>query len=164
MHNALPIYLDHNATTPPLPEVADAMLPYLQEHFGNPSSSHVYGRRAREAVENACAQVAGLIGAQPLATRSTRPRASGPCTSAPVLPWSRCCAAPARSAACGPAPRMWLPSSGWVRPARSPLLRSRRSRPGSSPCTMSCGPCCVQKSRVSRSTAMKPCGCRTGST
>lgn len=43
-----PVYLDHNATTPLLPEVVDAMLPYLREHFGNPSSGHVYGaRRAR---------------------------------------------------------------------------------------------------------------------
>jgi cysteine desulfurase len=58
-----PIYLDHNATTPLLPEVVDAMVPYLREHFGNPSSSHVYGRRAREAVGQARAQVAALIGA-----------------------------------------------------------------------------------------------------
>ena len=61
----LPIYLDHNATTPLLPEVVEAMLPYLWEHFGNPSSGHVYGRRAREAVEAARAQVAALIGAEP---------------------------------------------------------------------------------------------------
>ena len=60
-----PIYLDHNATTPLLPEVVEAMLPYLREHFGNPSSGHVYGRRAREAVEAARAQVAALIGAEP---------------------------------------------------------------------------------------------------
>lgn len=60
-----PIYLDHNATTPLLPEVVDAMVPYLREHFGNPSSSHVYGRRAREAVDRARAQVAALIGAAP---------------------------------------------------------------------------------------------------
>jgi cysteine desulfurase len=59
-----PIYLDHNATTPLLPEVVDAMLPYLREHFGNPSSAHVYGRRAREAVDRARAQVAVLLGAQ----------------------------------------------------------------------------------------------------
>jgi len=58
-----PIYLDHNATTPLLPEVVDAMVPYLREHFGNPSSAHVYGRRAREAVARARAQVAALIGA-----------------------------------------------------------------------------------------------------
>lgn len=57
-----PIYLDHNATTPLLPEVVDAMLPYLRTHFGNPSSGHVYGARAREAVASARAQVAALLG------------------------------------------------------------------------------------------------------
>jgi len=57
-----PIYLDHNATTPVLPEVVDAMLPWLREHFGNPSSNHIYGHRAREAVVNARQQVADLIG------------------------------------------------------------------------------------------------------
>lgn len=56
-----PIYLDHNATTPIAPEVRDAMLPYLSEHFGNPSSGHVYGQRARAAVEHARSQVARLI-------------------------------------------------------------------------------------------------------
>ncbi len=60
-----PIYLDHNATTPIHPEVLEAMLPYLSTHFGNPSSSHVYGRRTREAVEYGRAQVAALIGASP---------------------------------------------------------------------------------------------------
>ncbi len=60
-----PIYLDHNATTPILPEVLEAMLPYLSTHFGNPSSSHIYGRRTREAVEHGRAQVAALIGASP---------------------------------------------------------------------------------------------------
>lgn len=57
-----PIYLDHNATTPLLPEVVDAMLPYLREHFGNPSSGHVYGARARAAVAHAREQVAALLG------------------------------------------------------------------------------------------------------
>jgi cysteine desulfurase len=57
-----PIYLDHNATTPVLPEVVEAMLPYLREHFGNPSSAHLYGTRARAAVEGARAQVAALLG------------------------------------------------------------------------------------------------------
>lgn len=56
-----PIYLDHNATTPLLPEVVDAMLPYLREHFGNPSSGHAWGRRARAAVDKARAQVAALL-------------------------------------------------------------------------------------------------------
>jgi cysteine desulfurase len=62
MNAGLPIYLDHNATTPVLPEVVDAMLPYLREHFGNPSSSHVYGQTAQAAVMRARAQVAGLLG------------------------------------------------------------------------------------------------------
>lgn len=59
-HN--PVYLDHNATTPLLPEVVDAMLPYLREHFGNPSSGHIHGVRARSAVATARAQVAALLG------------------------------------------------------------------------------------------------------
>jgi cysteine desulfurase len=57
-----PIYLDHNATTSLLPEVVDAMLPYLREHFGNPSSRHIYGRRAHDAIERARCAVAALIG------------------------------------------------------------------------------------------------------
>lgn len=61
----LPIYLDYNATTPLLPEVADAMWPYLREHFGNPSSSHVYGTRAKAAVGRAREQVASLLGCSP---------------------------------------------------------------------------------------------------
>ncbi len=60
-----PIYLDYNATTPVDPEVADAIGPYLREYFGNPSSSHIYGQQAHEAVEQARTQVAALIGAQP---------------------------------------------------------------------------------------------------
>jgi cysteine desulfurase len=58
-----PIYLDYNATTPVAPEVLDAMLPFLREEYGNPSSTHAYGRRAHEAVERARTQVAALIGA-----------------------------------------------------------------------------------------------------
>ena len=57
-----PIYLDYNATTPLLPEVVDAMLPYLRGHFGNPSSSHALGRAAHAAVERAREQVAALLG------------------------------------------------------------------------------------------------------
>ena len=60
-----PIYLDHNATTPVLPEVVDAMLPWLRDHFGNPSSTHIYGRRTHDAVERARAEVAMLIGCDP---------------------------------------------------------------------------------------------------
>ena len=58
-----PVYLDYNATTPIDPQVADAMVPFLREHFGNPSSAHIYGRRAREAVEQARDEAARLIGA-----------------------------------------------------------------------------------------------------
>ena len=61
--NSKPIYLDYNATTPIDPGVREAMLPYLGEHFGNPSSSYIYGQRAKEAVEHAREQVAALIGA-----------------------------------------------------------------------------------------------------
>lgn len=60
-----PIYLDHNATTPIDPEVAEAMIPFLKEHFGNPSSSHWYGVQTKKAVENARRQVASLLGCQP---------------------------------------------------------------------------------------------------
>jgi cysteine desulfurase len=60
-----PIYLDYNATTPVAPEVLEAMLPYLREEFGNPSSTHPYGRRARAAVERAREQVARLLDASP---------------------------------------------------------------------------------------------------
>jgi cysteine desulfurase len=57
-----PIYLDYNATTPIHPDVVDAMLPYLREHFGNPSSNHIYGRRAHDGVARARGQVASLLG------------------------------------------------------------------------------------------------------
>lgn len=59
------IYLDHNATTPLDPEVLEAMLPVLQEHFGNPSSIHAHGRAARVRIDEAREQVADLIHAQP---------------------------------------------------------------------------------------------------
>lgn len=59
------VYLDHNATTPVEPEVLDAMLPYFSGDYGNASSIHTFGQRARSAVETAREQVAGLIGARP---------------------------------------------------------------------------------------------------
>jgi cysteine desulfurase len=60
-----PIYLDYNATTPIDPDVLQAMLPFLRDEFGNPSSSYALGKRARDAIEKARAQAASLIGAQP---------------------------------------------------------------------------------------------------
>ncbi len=60
-----PLYLDYNATTPIDPQVKETMLPYLGEHFGNPSTGYVYGKRAKEAVDHAREQVAALIGAEP---------------------------------------------------------------------------------------------------
>lgn len=59
------LYLDHNATTPVLPEVLAAMLPWLAGHPGNPSSAHPAGEEARDAVERARAAVARLVGARP---------------------------------------------------------------------------------------------------
>jgi cysteine desulfurase len=59
-----PIYLDYNATTPIDPAVFDAMLPYLRDDFGNPSSAYALGRRAHDAIEHARHQVAALIGAR----------------------------------------------------------------------------------------------------
>ena len=59
------IYFDHNATTPVHPEVRDAMAPFFEGLFGNPSSLHAAGRQARTAVETARAQVAALLGATP---------------------------------------------------------------------------------------------------
>ncbi|MBW8900838.1 MAG: IscS subfamily cysteine desulfurase [Massilia sp.] len=61
-----PIYMDYSATTPIDPRVADKMIPYLREQFGNPASrSHAYGWSAEAAVEEARAQVASLVGADP---------------------------------------------------------------------------------------------------
>ena len=59
------IYLDANATTPLLPEVLDAMLPWLRDGYANPSGSYAAAKLARKAIENARAQVAELIGADP---------------------------------------------------------------------------------------------------
>ncbi len=57
-----PIYLDYNATTPVDPVVVEAMLPYLTQHFGNPSSTHYYGQAAHHALDLARQQVAQLLG------------------------------------------------------------------------------------------------------
>jgi len=60
-----PIYLDYNATTPLDPEVITAIKPYMEEHFGNPSSSHWYGIQTKYAIENARKQVASLLNCKP---------------------------------------------------------------------------------------------------
>ena len=59
------IYLDHAATTPLREEVLAAMTPYLTEHFGNPSSLHATGRRARQGLDEARESVAAILGAKP---------------------------------------------------------------------------------------------------
>jgi len=59
------IYIDYNATTPIDPAVAEAMRPFIEAQFGNPSSSHALGQTAKSAVEHARVSVAALIGAKP---------------------------------------------------------------------------------------------------
>src|SRR5436190_8905110 len=65
MNSERKVYLDHSATTPIDTRVLDAMLPYLTEKFGNPSSVHYFGQEARAAVDRARRAVATLIGARP---------------------------------------------------------------------------------------------------
>lgn len=60
-----PTYLDYNATTPVVPAVMDAMLPYFSQRFGNASSRHEYGRAARKAIDEARQRVAAAVGAHP---------------------------------------------------------------------------------------------------
>ena len=60
-----PIYLDYNATTPHDPEVIEAMRPYFEEEFGNPSSSHYYGAKPKQAVAMARRQVASVLSCEP---------------------------------------------------------------------------------------------------
>jgi len=60
-----PIYLDYNGTTPHDPRVIEAMRPFLEEDFGNPSSSHWYGKKPKQAVEQARGQVAACLGCRP---------------------------------------------------------------------------------------------------
>jgi cysteine desulfurase len=64
--NKLPIYLDYSATTPVDPRVAQKMIPYLTEHFGNPASrSHSFGWESEKAVEGARSEVAALVNCDP---------------------------------------------------------------------------------------------------
>ncbi len=59
------IYLDHGATTPLDPRVLEAMIPFLKEDFGNPSSLHFFGREVKKQLEEAREKVAGILGAEP---------------------------------------------------------------------------------------------------
>src|SRR5688572_20487550 len=59
------IYLDHNATTPPSPAVVDRMTAVLREEFGNPSSVHHFGQRAKALLDDARTQLAVLVGGDP---------------------------------------------------------------------------------------------------
>ena len=59
------IYLDNNATTCVDPAVRDAMLPWLDDHYGNPSAGYRFGKESRKAIESAREKVAALIGAHP---------------------------------------------------------------------------------------------------
>ena len=60
----MPIYLDHAATTPVRREVVDAMLPFLTDAFGNPSSAHAFGRAARAALDDAHERLAASLGVE----------------------------------------------------------------------------------------------------
>ncbi|RZL12339.1 MAG: aminotransferase class V-fold PLP-dependent enzyme, partial [Pedobacter sp.] len=60
-----PVYLDNAATTALDPEVLDAMLPYMQHHFGNPSSTYSIGRTTRSAIELARKTVGQILGVKP---------------------------------------------------------------------------------------------------
>ena len=59
------VYLDHAATTPIDPRVQDAMRPFLDEQYGNPSSFHMKGKVVRDAIDHAREQVATVLGARP---------------------------------------------------------------------------------------------------
>ena len=88
MSSSDPIYLDHNATTPVLPEVVEAMLPYLREHFGNPSSGHVYGSaRTRRGRRERASRSRRSSAATP--TRWCSPPAAPRRTTSPSAAWPR---------------------------------------------------------------------------
>src|SRR5215468_8286151 len=59
------LYLDHAATTPTLPEVWEAMRPFMAEQFGNPASAHTAGRKARQALEDARERIVRCLGTSP---------------------------------------------------------------------------------------------------
>jgi len=65
MSEKLPIYVDYNASTPVDPAVLEEMLPYMRQYFGNPSSSHLYGKQSREAIKIARERTASCMGCSP---------------------------------------------------------------------------------------------------
>jgi cysteine desulfurase len=110
-----PIYLDYNASTPIAPEVAEAMRPFLSQHYGNPSSHHWAGASAKQALEKARNQVAALLGCSP--QEIVFPVAARRQTTTPSkAPFSRC----ARKATTSSRPK-WS-----IRPCFSPAVSSRR--------------------------------------
>ena len=126
-HRRMAIYLDHAATTPLHPEVLEAMLPYLTEHHGNPSSIHASGRRARQGLDEAREEIAALIGAKPreivftgsAGRRPTTwrsrawpgPRARAAGTSSSASPSTRPCSIPRPSSSGRDSPS---PRSAWT--------------------------------------------------
>ena len=104
------IYLDHNATTPILPEVLEAMMPYLTADWGNPSSAYKFGAKLKSVIETAREQVAELIGAHPLDIVFTS------------------CATESNNAALAAALRStgWGPQSDWG----PPVIPRKEPRPG----------------------------------
>ena len=68
------IYFDNNATTRVLPEVAEGMLPFLTEYYGNPSSIHRFGSQVGQKITEARAQVAALLDAEEIGRASCRER------------------------------------------------------------------------------------------
>ena len=75
----MPVYFDYNATTPLDPQVREAMLPFLGEFWGNPSSVHHVGRRARALLDDSRERAAKVLGAKPSASA---PAATAACASA----------------------------------------------------------------------------------
>ena len=59
------VYLDNAATTPMLPEVIDEMLPFMRDHFGNPSSTHAFGRKTKTAIEQARRRISSHLNVAP---------------------------------------------------------------------------------------------------
>lgn len=114
------IYLDYNASTPIDPVVAAAMQPFLQDHFGNPSSAHRAAAGAKAALDQARSQIAAMLGAQ---TDETRDHAHGFEMPSLVLP-AQAATAIRRASGSTIAP----PSAIWARrAARTPAARERLS-------------------------------------